>query len=144
MPYDHNSSRLALGCMMIQPSICLSDKYPLDRSDFEPMPFHMRLYQAINALAKRGAGTVSAMDCYNLCKNNAEVKNLFDSNDLTGFIDAVKQLAVLDNYEMYWTGIRKASLLTAYQKSGMDISRFEHEPEKYSILPHHPIVLGTQ
>lgn len=133
MPYDHNSARLALGCMMIQPSLCLSDKYPVDRSDFEPMPFHMRLYQAINALARKGCGTVTAMDCYNLCKNNAEVKNLFDSNDLTGFIDAVKQLAVLDNYALYWQGIRKASLLTAYQKAGMDISRFEHEPEKYNI-----------
>lgn len=133
MPYDHNSSRLALGCMMIQPSLCLSDKYPLDRSDFEPTPFHMRLYQAINALAKRGAGSVSAMDCYSLCKNNAEVKAMFDANDLNGFIDAVKQLAVLDNFELYWQGIRRASLLTAYQKAGMDISRFEHEPEKYSI-----------
>lgn len=133
MVYDPNSARLALGCMMIQPSLCLSDKYPLDRSDFELMPFHMRLFQAINALARKGCGVVTAMDCYNLCKNNAEVKNLFDSNDLTGFIDVVKQLAVLDNYELYWQGIRKASLLTAYQKAGMDISRFEHEPEKYSI-----------
>ena len=133
MPYDHNSARLALGCMMIQPSLCLSDKYPIDRSDFEPMPLHMRLYQAINALAKRGAGAVSAMDVYGLCKNNAEVKAMFDANDLTGFIDAVKSLAVLDNFELYWQGIKRASLLTAYQKSGFDISRFEHEPEKYSI-----------
>ena len=133
MPYDHNSSRLALGCMMIQPSLCLSDKYPLDRSDFEPMPFHMRLYQAINALAKRGAGTVSAMDCYGLCKNNAEVKAMFDANDLNGFIDAVKQLAVLDNFELYWQGIRKASLLRAYSRAGFDIGKFEVEPEKYSI-----------
>lgn len=133
MPYDHNSSRLALGCMMIQPSLCLSDKYPVGRSDFEQSLFHLRLFQAINALARKGCGTVTAMDCYNLCKNNAEVKNLFDTNDLAGFVDAVKQLAVLDNYELYWQGIRKASLLTAYQKAGMDISRFEHEPEKYSI-----------
>lgn len=133
MPYDHNSARLALGCMMIQPSLCLSDKYPIDKQDFSQSQFHLRLFQAINALARKGCGTVTAMDCYNLCKNNAEVKNLFDTNDLTGFVDAVKQLAVLDNYELYWQGIRKASLLTAYQKAGMDISRFEHEPEKYSI-----------
>lgn len=133
MPYDHNSSRLALGCMMIQPSLCLSDKYPLDRSDFEPTPFHMRLYQAIVALAKRGAGSVSAMDCYSLCKNNAEVKAMFDANSLADFIDAVKQLAVLDNYEMYWSGIRKASLLRSYSKAGFDIGKFETEPEKYSM-----------
>lgn len=133
MLYDSNSARLALGCMMIQLSLCLSDKYPLDRSDFEPTPFHMRLYQAINALAKRGAGSVSAMDIYGLCKNNAEVKTMFDANDLNGFIDAVKQLAVLDNFELYWQGIRRASLLRAYSKAGFDIGKFEAEPEKYSI-----------
>ena len=118
---------------MIQPSLCLSDKYSLDRSDFEPTPFHMRLYQAIVALAKRGAGAVSAMDVYGLCKNNAEVKAMFDTNDLAGFIDAVKQLAALDNFELYWQGIRKASLLRAYSKAGFDIGKFEVEPEKYSI-----------
>lgn len=133
MPYDHNSARLTLGCMMIQPSLCLSDKYPIDRSDFEQVTFHLRLYQAINALARKGCGTVTAMDCYNLCENNAEVKAVFDANSLVDFIDAVKQLAVLDNYSLYWQGVRRASLLTAYQKAGIDIGRFESEPEKYSI-----------
>lgn len=133
MLYDHNSVRLALGCMMIQPSLCLSDKYPLDKSDFEPTPFHMRLYQAINALAKRGAGSITAMDIYGLCKNNTEVKSVFDANNLSDFIDAVKSIAVLDNYELYWSNLRKCSLIRSYDKAGFDISRFEGDIEKYSI-----------
>lgn len=118
---------------MIQPSLCLSDKYPFDKSDFEPTVFHMRLYQAINALAKRGAGSITAMDVYDLCKNNAEVKSVFDANNLSDFIDAVKSLAVLDNYEMYWSNLRKCSLIRSYAKAGFDISRFEGNIEKYSI-----------
>lgn len=133
MLYDSNSARLALGCMMIRPSLCLSDKYPLDKSDFEPTMFHMRLYQAINALAKRGAGSITAMDIYCLCKNNAEVKAVFDTNNLADFIDAVKSLAVLDNYELYWSNLRKCSLIRSYAKAGFDISRFEGDIEKYSI-----------
>lgn len=133
MLYDSNSARLALGCMMIQPSLCLSDKYSLDKSDFEPTVFHMRLYQAINALAKRGAGSITAMDIYGLCKNNAEVKAVFDANNLVDFIDAVKSLAVLDNYELYWSNLRKCSLIRSYDKAGFDISRFERDIEKYSI-----------
>ena len=132
MLYDPNSARLALGCMMIKPSLALDDRHPLDKADFEQV-FHMRLYQAIVALAKRGCGTVTAMDVYSLCKNNAEVKAIFDDNDLAGFIDAVKQLAVLDNYDLYWTNIRCCSLLREYQTQGFPIDRFEHEPEKYSI-----------
>jgi len=121
MLYDSNSARLALGCMMIQPSLCLSDKYPLDKSDFESTMLHMRLYQAIVALAKRGAGSIGAMDIYGLCKNNAKVKAVFDANNLSDFIDAVKSLAVLDNYELYWSNLRKCSLIRSYDKAGFDI-----------------------
>lgn len=132
MPYDVNSARLCLGCLMIKPSLALDDRHPLDKEDFVHI-FHRRLYQAITALAKRGCGTVTAMDCYELCKNNDEVKQVFDENDLSGFIDAVKQLANIDNFGLYWTGIRRDSLLRAYEQSGYDIGRFEHEPEKYGI-----------
>lgn len=132
MLYDSNSVRLALGCMMIKPSLALDDRHPLDKQDFTHI-FHCRLYQAIVALAKRGCSSVTAMDVYGLCQNNTEVKQVFTDNDLSGFIDAVKQLAVLDNFELYWTGIRRASLLRSYEQAGFDISRFEHEPEKYSI-----------
>lgn len=133
MLYDNNSARLILGCMMIQPSLCLSDKYPIDKSDFQPQEFHLRLYQAITSLAKKGAGSIGAMDVYGLCKNNAGIKQLFDDNSLSAFIDTVKQLAVLDNYELYWTNIRRCSLIRAYSKAGFDISRFESDPEKYSV-----------
>ena len=118
---------------MIKPVLALDDKYPLDKTDFSEQLFHLRLYQSIVALAKHGAQSIAAMDIYNLCKNNAEVKAVFDANDLTGFIDTIKQLANPDNFAMYWENVRKCSLLRAYSKSGYDISRFENSIEKYGI-----------
>ena len=118
---------------MIKPVLALDDKYPLDKTDFSEQLFHLRLYQAIVALAKHGAQSIAAMDIYNLCKNNAEVKSVFDANDLAGFIDTIKQLANPDNFAMYWENVRKCSLLRAYSKSGYDISRFENSIEKYGI-----------
>ena len=91
------------------------------------------MYQAITALAKRGAQSISAMDCYTLCANNAEVKRVFDDNSLADFIDTIKQIVSVDNFELYWTGVRKATLLREYAKAGFDISRFEGEPEKHGI-----------
>lgn len=131
--YDSQVARLCLGAMLIKPSFALSDKFPLTKQDFEPQIFHLRLYQAITALAKRGAQSISAMDCYTLCQNNAEVKRVFDDNSLADFIDTIKQIVSVDNFELYWTGVRKATLLREYAKAGFDISRFEGEPEKHGI-----------
>lgn len=131
--YDSQTARLCLGAMLIKPSLALSDKLPLTKQDFEPQIFHLRLYQAITALAKRGAQSISAMDCYTLCQNNAEVKRIFDDNSLTDFIDTIKQIVSVDNFELYWTGVRKTTLLREYAKAGFDISRFEGEPEKHDI-----------
>ncbi len=131
--YDSQAARLCLGAMLIKPSFALSDKFPLTKQDFEPQIFHLRLYQAITALAKRGAQSISAMDCYTLCQNNVEVKRVFDDNSLTDFIDTIKQIVSVDNFELYWTGVRKATLLREYAKAGFDISRFEGEPEKHGI-----------
>lgn len=131
--YDSQAARLCLGAMLIKPSFALGDKFPLTKQDFEPQIFHLRLYQAITALAKRGAQSISAMDCYTLCANNAEIKRVFDDNSLTDFIDTIKQIVSVDNFELYWTGVRKATLLREYAKAGFDISRFEGEPEKHGI-----------
>lgn len=131
--YDSQAARLCLGAMLIKPSLAISDKFPLVKQDFEPQIFHLRLYQAIAALAKRGAQSISAMDCYTLCANNAEVKRVFDDNALSDFIDTIKQLADVGNFELYWSSVRKATLLREYAKAGFDIGRFEVEPEKHSI-----------
>ena len=131
--YDSQAARLCLGAMLIKPSFALSDKFPLTKQDFEPQIFHLRLYQAITALAKRGAQSISAIDCYTLCANNTEVKRVFDDNSLADFIDTIKQIVSVDNFELYWTGVRKATLLREYAKAGFDISRFEGEPEKHGI-----------
>ena len=133
MLYDFNAARLLLGSLIIRPSLALDDRYPLEKQDFSEQIFHLRLYQAILALAKKGAARIDVIDLYGLCKNNKAVEDLFKANDLSGFIDTVKQLANIDNYAVYWEAVRKCSLIRAYKENGFDTSRFEDEPEKYSI-----------
>lgn len=118
---------------MIKPSLALSEKWPLTKADFQPQQFHLRIWQAVCALAKRGASEVAALDCYNLCKNNAEVKRVFDDSNLTDFIDAIKQITNVDNFSVYWESIRKNTLLRAYESAGFSIDKFEQDIEKYSI-----------
>ena len=127
MLYDSTSARLLLGALMIKPSLALSDKYPLSVHDFQSNTFHIRLYQAISALAKRGAETITDLDIYNLCKNNKAVETIFKENDLTGFIDTVKQLANVGNFEVYYTNTRRATLLRSYKNAGYNVDKFEQD-----------------
>ena len=127
MLYDSTSARLLLGALMIKPSLALSEKYPLSVHDFQSNTFHIRLYQAISALAKRGAETIADLDIYNLCKNNKAVETIFKENDLTGFIDTVKQLANVCNFEVYYTNVRRATLLRSYKNAGYNIDKFEQD-----------------
>ena len=62
MLYDSTSARLLLGALMIKPNLALSEKYPLSIHDFQLNTLHIRLYQAISALAKRGAETITDLD----------------------------------------------------------------------------------
>lgn len=127
MLYDSTSARLLLGALMIKPSLALSEKYPLSVHDFQSNTFHIRLYQAISALAKRGAETIADLDIYNLCKNNKAVETIFKENDLTGFIDTVKQLANVGNFEVYYNNVRRATLLRSYKNAGYNIDKFEQD-----------------
>ena len=127
MLYDQNSVRLLLGCLLIKPSLAISDKYQLTKADLEPVPFHLRLWQGCVALAKRGAESISALDLYMLCKNNKQVEDIFKLNQLDDFIDTVKQLANVGNFEVYYTNVRRATLLRSYKNAGYNIDKFEQD-----------------
>ena len=126
MLYDQNSVRLLLGCLLIKPSLAISDKYPLTRDDFT-VDFHLRLWQGCVALAKRGAESISALDLYMLCKNNKQVEDIFKLNQLDDFIDTVKQLANVGNVEVYYNNTRRATLLRSYKNAGYNIDKFEQD-----------------
>jgi len=127
--YDANSARLLLGCLLIKPSLAISDKYPLSKADFEPTPFHLRLWQACVALARRGAESISSLDIYMLCKNNKQVEGIFKANQLDDFIDTVKQLANVGNFDVYYANVRRCTLIRAYKAAGYNVDKFEQDDQ---------------
>lgn len=126
MLYDQNSVRLLLGCLLIKPSLAISDKYQLNKNDFVSN-FHLRIWQGCVALGRRGASSISNIDLYMLCKNNKTVETIFKENDLTGFIDTVKQLANVGNFEIYYNNTRKCTLLRNYKNAGYNVDKFEQD-----------------
>lgn len=133
MLYDNVNARLLLGALLINPQLLNNNKYHVNRFDFEPVEFHLRMYQAIVALAKHGAKTVDAIDINNLSSRNQRVKDLFEQNQMPDFVDTVKQLAKLENFDLYYEEVKKNSILRAYQSKGFDISPFEKNVNDVSL-----------
>lgn len=129
MLYDANSARLLLGCLLIKPSLAISDKYPMSKADLEPVSFHLRLWQACVALARRGAESISSLDIYMLCKNNKQVEDIFKANQLDDFIDTVKQLANVGNFDVYYANVRRCTLIRAYKAAGYNVDKFEQDDQ---------------
>lgn len=124
MIYDNNNARLLLGCLMLNSQLLNSDKYILTKADFEPVEFHLRLYQAISALAKHGAKLCDAIDIYGTAEKYTTITTLFDANNLKDFCVTIKQLANIDNVDYYYEEVRKNTILREYAKNGFDVSKF--------------------
>lgn len=134
MFYDEVNSRLLLGALLINPQYINNEKYILTKIDFEPCEFHMRLFQAIASLAKHGAKSVEAIDLYNLANNASTViKEIFDDNDLKDFVETIKQLSKIDNFDLYYEEVKKNTLLRQCIKSGFDTSKFQGKVTQVSL-----------
>lgn len=122
--YDEVNARLLLGALLIKPQYLNNEKYGLSKHDFKPCEFHLRLYQAINALGRHGAQSIDLVDLYNLADKRKEVKELFDDNDLKDFVATIKQLTNINNFELYYNEVRKNTLLREYKANGFDTDKF--------------------
>ena len=133
MLYNHINARLLLGALIINPQLLNNSKYTINKYDFEPIEFHLRLFQAIVFLAKHGAKSIEAIDIYSMTTKYKAIKELFDQNQLSDFIDTVKQLTNLDNFDLYYEEVKKCSVLRKYQSYGFDISKFENNTSEASL-----------
>lgn len=127
MLYNINIGSLALGCLLHQPSLLTLPQYPLCSKDFEPVPFHQVMFVAIAKLAKEGVQEATEIEIENVVKNHPAQMEILQDNSFMDFIYTSKQLCVFENYEYYYTTIRKFSLLRDMQEDGFDISEFYDE-----------------
>lgn len=124
MLYDAQSARMLIGCLLNNPQILNNDKYNLSKEDFEPVEFHLRLYQVISFLAHHGAKQIDSIDVYNTAEKYQNIIEIFNENNCKDFITTIKQLSSQDNIELYYNNVKRMSLLRKYDKLGYDISRF--------------------
>ena len=127
MLYSSNYGALLLGCLMNNTQLLFNPSYPLSKTDFDPEPVHRIIFIATCKLAEAGAGSVSEIEIDNYVKDYpAQYETLNDSNFLD-FVPTVKELCSPESFELYYTTLRKFSLLRELKEDGYNIADYYDE-----------------
>lgn len=144
MLYDANAASMVLGCIFQNPSLIHNPAFPIAKTDFEPIIMHKILFICADYLSKSGVTDIGFMEIDNFVSSYQAQKEILDDSNFVEFVDTVRELAVLENYEYYYTNVRKYSLLRDLRKKGLSISEYYDETkeeteaqkqlEKWSII----------
>lgn len=109
------------GCLLKDNTLIDDLDKPLLRDDFNTHAFYQLLFVSIYNVYMAGAGVIDeyAIDSY--LKNYPEQYKIFEENDGIVYLANARDMATLENYEMYYHKVRKLSLLRYYQREGYDI-----------------------
>lgn len=120
---------MLLGCLLKKPSLLELPQYPLTSNDFEPVVFHKLMFTAVYKLAKQGIQEATEIEVENIVKNHPSTLEVFQDNNFMDFIYTSKELCIPENFEYYYTTIKKFSLLRDLHTQGFDITEFYDELE---------------
>lgn len=130
--YNMNMASMLLGCLLKQPSLISLPQFPLNKDDFSPVKFHKVIYICINKLYREGVQQITEVEIENLLSCHPVQMEIAEDNNYMDFINTTKEICVLENYEHYYTSVKKFSLLRDLSKSGIDITEFFDELENES------------
>ncbi len=87
------------------------------------------MFVAIQKLYNMGCQDISQIELDNVLQTHAASLEIAQDNDYMSFVDTVKELSSVENYETYYTSVRKFSLLRELQDNGFDTKEFYDELE---------------
>ena len=121
---------MVLGCIFQNPSLIHNPAFPIAKTDFEPIIMHKILFICADYLSKSGVTDIGFMEIDNFISSYQAQKEILDDSNFVEFVDTVRELAVLENYEYYYTSVRKYSLLRDLRKKGLSISEYYDETKE--------------
>ena len=124
LPYSNSTTDRLLGCLIQQPTLCLEDKYKLDKSEFKINKFHQILFISIYNLAINGYKSISIFDLNEFLKAYTAQYNVYLDNNGDSYIETIVELTDTENFDGYYKEFKKLSCLRAYKENGFDITNF--------------------
>lgn len=126
MIYSNNIADKLLACYVKNPSLCLSEKYKLDKDEFQVL-FHKIVYVVIYNLACDGYKSISIMDFEQWLEPYKSQYEVYKDNNGAEYIATITELVDDENFEAYYKEFRKFSCVNAYKERGFDVTKFYDE-----------------
>lgn len=119
---DRHTVIQVLGCLMHNPGLLSEvDRYTIEINDF-PNTLDRFIYSAINNLYNCGDGArvIRAVDVINYLENNQVASSLLEKENGEGFLQDCETKAESENFDYYYTKLKKLNFVKDLQKSGRD------------------------
>lgn len=100
-----------------------TDKYQLSLDDFY-YKFDRGIFAAIENLYRNGANKIQPIDIENYLQTNATMSVLFKKNNGIEYLQDAEYLSEVQNFEYYYSRLKKFNLLTKLHDSGFNIDEF--------------------
>lgn len=112
------------------------DKYKLDLDDFY-YKFDKYIFAAIENLYRGGAKKIQPIDIENYLQTNGAAAVIFKQNNGIEYLQDAEYLSEVQNFDFYYTRLKKINLLSKLKDEGFDISEFYIEdltnPKAYEV-----------
>lgn len=127
MNIDKRCIQQVLGCLIQHPQFLSEiDKYSFLITDF-PNRFEKYIFWAISNLYKNGASKLQVIDIENAISTDEVAKKIFDQHNGIEYLNDIIELSEVDNFNYYYTKLKKFNLLKDLSNNGFDISSFYTE-----------------
>jgi len=121
---DKRSILQIFGCLMKHPQyLSESDKYSLEPDDFYDR-FDRYVFMAIDNLYRGGAQRIQPLDVENYLEFDGAAAALFKQKNGIEYLQDADTLSEEQNFDFYYTRLKKVNLLSTLEKKGIDISEF--------------------
>lgn len=124
---DKTCNQQVLGGLMQHPQYFSEvDKYNLSLSDFSTR-FERYVFSALQGLYYSGAKQINPIDVVNYLKTDAVATSTFESQNGIEYLQDLQDFTSSDNFDYYYSKLKKLNLLRDLKKSGFDTSQFYEE-----------------
>lgn len=121
---DKRSILQVFGSLMKHPQfLSESDKYSLTPDDFYER-FDKYVFMAIDNLYRGGAQRIQPLDVENYLEFDGAAAALFKQKNGIEYLQDADTLSEVQNFDFYYTRLKKVNLLSTLQDKGIDISDF--------------------
>ena len=121
---DKNSILQIFGCLMKHPQfLSESDKYQLTLDDFY-YKLDKYIFAALENLYRGGANKIQPIDVENYLQTNGAASVIFKKNNGIEYLQDAEYLAEVQNFDYYYTRLKKINLLNRLQEEGFNTSEY--------------------